>query len=130
MPVDPKTIAMKKKIIICDDELPILDVLTLALSNDIHEIIPTSKSTELKAIIEDTEPDLLIVDLQMPFVKGDDIVREIKSSDRHGHIKVLMISASLSGREIADNCGADAFLAKPFDLDELEDLVKNLTNLG
>ncbi|MNK17447.1 Transcriptional regulatory protein YycF [compost metagenome] len=121
---------MKRKIIICEDNTLILDVLALALTNECQEVIIVSQSRELMTIIEEQQPDLLITDLQMPWVAGDEIVLALKASEKHSSIKVIMISASLKGKEIAAACGADAFLAKPFELDELEYLVDKLCPSG
>ncbi|MGE8426756.1 MAG: response regulator [Sphingobacterium sp.] len=117
---------MKKKIVICDDELLILDVLSIALENDSIEVISTSKSTELIALIEIAQPDLLLIDLQMPWLTGDKIIRELKTAQQFDHIPIIMMSASGRGERVAAECGADAFLAKPFELDDLYDLVEKV----
>lgn len=114
---------MKKKIVICDDEVSILDVLSIALADDNIEVIPTSKSNELFSLIDTNKPDLLIIDLQMPWLPGDQVVRELKSSEKHKQLPVIMVSASGKGEKAAAECGADAFLAKPFELDDLYQLV-------
>ncbi len=121
---------MKRKIIICEDDTLILDVLGLALANENQEVISVAHSPELMDTIDERQPDLLIVDLQMPWLAGDDIVRQLKASEKYSSIKVIMMSASLQGKAIADACGADAFLAKPFELDELEFLVAKLCPPG
>ncbi|MGJ1535416.1 response regulator [Sphingobacterium multivorum] len=117
---------MKKKIVICDDELLILDVLTIALESDSVEVISTSKSTELIALIEIVQPDLLIIDLMMPWLTGDELVRELKTGQKYSHMPIIMMSASARAPRVADECGADAFLAKPFELDDLYDLVEKV----
>ncbi len=120
---DPK---MKKKIVICDDEVLILDVLSLALEDENTEIIQTTKSTDLFSIINVNKPDLLIIDLQMPWQAGDQIVRELKNSKNHNQLPVIMVSASLKGEKAAAECRADAFLAKPFNLEDLYRVVKKV----
>lgn len=114
---------MKKKIVICDDEVLILDVLSIALADDNVEVFSTSKSKEIFSLIENTKPDLLIIDLQMPWLSGDEVVRELKSSEQHKKLPVIMVSASGKGEKAAADCGADAFLAKPFELDDLYQIV-------
>lgn len=117
---------MKRKIIVCDDDALILDVIALALVNDNNDVITVSQSRKLLTIIDEKEPDLLIVDLQMPWLTGDELIRKLKRSEKYNPIKVIMMSASLKGKALADACGADAFLAKPFGLDELEYLIDKL----
>ena len=86
-------------------------------------MISTSKSTELIALIEITQPDLLIIDLQMPALTGDKVVAELKTTQQYSHLPIIMMSASGRGERVAAECGADAFLPKPFDLNDLYDLV-------
>ncbi|WP_367331229.1 response regulator [Sphingobacterium multivorum] len=121
---------MKRKIIICEDDTLILDVLELALANENQEVIPVAHSPRLMSTIDEKQPDLLIVDIQMPSLAGDEIVRQLKASEKYSSIKVIMMSASLQGKAIAADCGADAFLAKPFELGELEFLVDKLCPPG
>lgn len=117
---------MKKKIMICDDQVIILELLSHVLADDNIEVIQTSKSTELLSLIDNTEPDLLIIDFQMPNLTGDQIVRELKRSEKYKQLPVIMVSASVSGEMVALECGADAFLAKPFDLKDLYLLVEKI----
>ncbi|MEI2272973.1 response regulator [Sphingobacterium sp. ML3W] len=117
---------MSKKIIICDDEALILDVLALALTNDKTDVIATTKNMEIMPLIDAVRPDLLLTDLQMPKVSGDTIVREIRNSEKFSQLPVIIMSASSLGEQAARDCGADGFLAKPFDLDDLYFLVDKL----
>ncbi|QMV71147.1 response regulator [Sphingobacterium paramultivorum] len=86
----------------------------------------TSKSTELIPLINSTQPDLLIIDLQMPWLTGDEVVRELKTAQQHRHLPIIMMPASGKGQRVASGWGADAFLAKPFDLVDLYPLVEKV----
>lgn len=120
---------MKKKIVICDDEHLILDVLSIALESENIEVIGTSKSKELYSLIARTEPDLLIIDLQMPWLAGDQVVRELKGSEKYKGLPIIMVSASRKGEKAAAECGADAFLAKPFELEDLYQVVEKVMSM-
>ncbi|WP_286895184.1 MULTISPECIES: response regulator [Sphingobacterium] len=117
---------MIKKIVVCDDETFILNVLELALKNEFREVYLVSKSRELIASVEEIEPDIILLDIEMPWLSGDDILRELRSSEKNRNIPVIMMSASSRGKQIASESGADAFLAKPFELDDLLLLVDKL----
>lgn len=117
---------MKKKIVVCDDDATILQVLELALKNEFRDVYLVSKSIELIASIEEIDPDIILLDIEMPWLSGGDILRELRSSEKHQNIPVIMMSASSRGKQIASERGADAFLAKPFELDDLLLLVDKL----
>ncbi len=117
---------MKKKIVICDDDAIILSVLELALKSEFREVYLVLKSRELIASIVEIDPDILILDIDMPWLYGDDILRELRASEKHRNIPVIMMSASSRGKQLASECGADAFLAKPFELDDLFLLVDKM----
>jgi len=117
---------MKKKIVVCDDDATIRNVLELALKNEFSEVYLVSKSRELIASVEEIDPDIILLDIEMPWLSGGDILRELRSSEKHQNIPVIMMSSSSRGKQIASECGADAFLAKPFELDDLLLLVDKL----
>ncbi|WP_426791316.1 response regulator [Sphingobacterium sp. WOUb80] len=117
---------MKMKIVVCDDETVILNVLELALKNEFREVYLVSKSRELIASVEEIEPDIILLDIEMPWLSGGDILRELRNSKKHRNIPVIMMSASSRGKQIASESGADAFLAKPFELEDLFLLVDKM----
>jgi len=118
---------MKKKIVICDDDALILNVLELALKNERNDVYLVSKSRELVGIVDEVYPDILILEIDMPWLSGDDIVRELRKSEKHADLPVILMSTKSHGKQIASDCGADAFLSKPFELDDLFLLVDKLS---
>jgi CheY-like chemotaxis protein len=115
-----------KKILICDDDEGIIDVLSLMLEDTGHNIIAETNSLNAYAIIEAEKPDLMILDLWMPVLSGDQILNRIRMSPQHQTLPVIVISASRDGEEIAKNAGATIFIAKPFDMDHLLAVVQDL----
>lgn len=112
-----------KKILICDDDLGILDMLELILEDTGHQIITESNSLNVRSILDIEQPDLLILDLWMPVLSGDQVLRMLRENPQTKNMPVIVISASTDGKEIADKAGATDFLAKPFDVEELTSLV-------
>jgi DNA-binding response OmpR family regulator len=108
-----------KKIIICDDDEGIVDVLEMFLENTGHKIIPECNSLNVKTLIESEKPDLIILDLWMPVVSGDQILRMIRSTAETKDIPVIVMSASRDGADIAAAAGASEYIAKPFDFDNV-----------
>nr|WP_294901073.1 response regulator [uncultured Pedobacter sp.] len=117
-----------KKILICDDDEGILDVLGLILEETGHTIISEINSLNVRAVMEQQNPDLIILDLWMPVLSGDQILQMIRKNPSYKDLPVIIISASRDGEQIATDAQANAFIAKPFDYDHLLEVVKSLIN--
>ncbi len=108
----------QKKILIADDDPAILEVLTLFLEDVGYEVEATHDGRSLQAF-EPGTADLLLLDIWMSGWNGRDICRFLKSQEQTRHLPIVLFSASKETERIAREAGADDFLAKPFDLDEL-----------
>jgi DNA-binding response OmpR family regulator len=71
-------------------------------------------------------PQLFIIDLQLPGVDGLGLCRMIRASETMGSVPVLLLSASAQRERLALEAGADAFLAKPFGMQQLRSEVLRL----
>ncbi|MCJ8209253.1 response regulator [Mucilaginibacter sp. RS28] len=120
----------KKKVLVCDDDTGILEMLELALESDETVIITESNSLNVIPLIEKEKPDLILLDLWMPVLSGDQILRAIRQQTDTQSLPVIIISASLDGAKIARENGANDFLAKPFDIDELFNRVCKQIEVG
>jgi DNA-binding response OmpR family regulator len=119
---------MSKKVLICDDDEGILDMLTMILEDAGFETISEINSLNVNKLIEQEQPDLLLLDLWMPVLSGDQVLKMLKKNPETSNLPVIIISASIEGEKIATEAGANNFIAKPFDLDELIDKVQELLN--
>ncbi|KFC20548.1 response regulator [Chryseobacterium sp. FH1] len=108
-----------KKIMICDDDHGILEVLEMMLEIEGFTVFRESNSTNLLSEIKRTSPDLLLMDLWMPVLSGDQILKVIRTSEEFKNLPVIILSASVDGKEIANNAGANGFIPKPFNMDEM-----------
>lgn len=117
---------MPAKIMICDDDEGILDLLELVLRDEGYETIPEINSLNVSQIVDREHPDLLLLDLWMPVLSGDQVLRTLRDNPKTRKLPVIIISASNDGKSIAMNAGATDFVSKPFDLDKLVNRVKNL----
>ncbi len=120
---------MPDKILICDDDEGILDLLDLVLSDD-YSVIPEINSLNVGSILQREQPDLVILDLWMPVLSGDQVLQAIRKNTATANLPVIVISASHDGQHIAMDAGADAFIAKPFDIDVLLNTVKDVLTRG
>lgn len=113
-----------KKIMICDDDQDILDVLDIMLEIEGYTVITEIDSTNIINKIKDRSPDLLLLDLWMPVLSGDQVLKIIRGTKEIENLPVIILSASVDGNDIANNAGANAFIPKPFNMDEVVDVIK------
>jgi len=117
---------MPKKIMIADDDPGIVDAIEMLLEFEGYEVLSTiDGSTVLD--MKNELPDLLLLDIWMSGEDGRDICKKLKLSDITKNIPVIMVSASKDIKESAMAAGADDFLAKPFEMNDLLTKIKNLT---
>lgn len=114
-----KTHDMPKKILVCDDQEDILDLLYVILTKQGYQVVLTSNGRKIEAVIQAELPDLLLLDLRMPNRSGDQITQALKNDPGMRALPVLIISANSRAEEIAEKCGADGFIPKPFSIPQL-----------
>jgi len=108
-----------KTILICDDDEGILDMLEIVLEGSGYKTVPVQNSLNLYEVIEREHPDLLLLDLWMPVLSGDQVLKTLRKNPKTYGLPIIVISASRDGKQIAVDAGATDFMAKPFDLDFL-----------
>jgi DNA-binding response OmpR family regulator len=107
------------KILIIDDDKSILDALTLTLEDAGYSIDTIYKGEQTYKKIESFRPHLILLDVLMSGKDGREICKNIKQNPNTQHIPIIMISAHPSAEKTIKECGANAFLAKPFDTEVL-----------
>lgn len=108
----------KKRLMIADDDRGVVDFLTILLDFEGYDVTSTSNGTTLLNLTGEL-PDLLLLDIWMSGVDGRDICKYLKQQRHTSHLPILMISASKDIEQSAIDAGANAFLAKPFEMEEL-----------
>ena len=119
-----------KTILICDDDESVIEILTLVLRSQGFAVISEVNSLNIFAIIKDGQPDLLLVDFWMPALNGDEVIRNLKNDPSTKNLPVILISASVDAELVAAQTGADAFIAKPFQLEELLAVIQSKLSLN
>jgi DNA-binding response OmpR family regulator len=112
-----------KKVLICDDDEGIIDLLEVMLDDAPFEVITELRSSNMLHLITTEQPDLIVLDLWMPVVSGDQILTMIRANADTAKLPVIVISASRDGERVAMAAGASAYVAKPFDIEELGELI-------
>lgn len=107
-----------KKVLIADDDKDIVEVLGIMLELEGYEIATISSGNVVQAV-QQGQPHVVLLDIRMSGQDGREICRLLKQTDGTKDIPVVMISANHDGRVMALEAGADDFLGKPFEMDEL-----------
>jgi DNA-binding response OmpR family regulator len=118
---------MGKKILVVDDETDLLKVTLLRLKKTGYEAFGCADGRGVLDMARQIIPDLIILDVYLPVINGDDVAKILKKDDKLKHIPIILISASTRTLdEKAWGSGADAYLAKPFEPEELISTVKKI----
>ncbi|MFW6248195.1 MAG: response regulator [Bacteroidota bacterium] len=115
-------------ILVIDDSTTNVVLIEAVLSEMGYHIIPTLNAKEAYKAIEKKVPDLILLDLLMPRISGYDFLKQIKSSEETKNIPVIVISAVTDQPNVQKimNMGADEFINKPLDIEELVEKVENI----
>ena len=110
---------------VVDDSIVIRKMVEIALEEDDYKIITAISGKEGMQLLDQENPNLVILDMMLPDMNGIDLLKAIKASKG---IPVIMLSGKDSPQliETAKGVGADDFLPKPFRDEELIDKVKTL----
>jgi DNA-binding response OmpR family regulator len=115
-----------KKIMIADDDPGIVDAVEMLLEFEGYRVTTTVDGSTVLDMKEEL-PDLLLLDIWMSGEDGRDICRQLKATAATKNIPVIMVSASRDIEESALAAGADDFLAKPFEMNDLLAKIEKLT---
>jgi two-component system alkaline phosphatase synthesis response regulator PhoP len=116
---------MPKCIFVCDDDQGIIDFTSIILEEKGYFVVACRNSEEIfHSIAQKKIPDLIFLDLWIPDLGGAEIVKRLKKIPEVQNTPVIIFSASKDTQKITSELNVAAFLQKPFDIDEMEGLVK------
>jgi two-component system response regulator VicR len=113
------------RVLVVDDELPIVDLLTYNLKRAGYEVLVAGDGQEGLAVAQRERPDLIILDLMLPRLDGFEVCRTLR---REQDVPIIMLTARESeiDRVVGLELGADDYVVKPFSVRELMVRVKNV----
>ena len=117
-----------KKILIVDDEQDILKVVKFRLIKAGYDVITASNGQEGLDTARAIKPDLLLLDLSMPLLNGDEVCKRLKADPATKHIPIILMTASSKGvkDENIFMAGMDDRILKPFEPEDLFEKIKKL----
>jgi two-component system response regulator MprA len=111
--------AVGARVLVADDDRAIRDALVRALELEGYVALAAPNGAEALALIREVTPDLVLLDLMMPIVDGLTVCRVMRAEKDRTPVLMLTARTETSDRVVGLDAGADDYLAKPFELDEL-----------
>lgn len=116
------------RILIAEDNAEIRTLVSSILIEEGHKVGVAQNGQQALQMVMEDPPDLLVLDLMMPRMDGYTVLKELRSSGIKEQMKILILTAKTSESDWARGykLGADSYLTKPFDTDELIDGIEDL----
>jgi DNA-binding response OmpR family regulator len=117
---------MPKKILVVDDETELLKALSIRLKTSGYEVITASDGQEGLEKAKSLNPDLIVLDILMPKMDGYEVCRMLKFDEKYKSIPVIMLTAKAQDidKAMGKKVGADDYITKPFETQDLVDKIK------
>lgn len=117
----------KKKILIFDDDTATLEVVSIIFQEIGYEVEMAETVDHIISIVSVFLPDLILMDINIPMIGGLEATRLLKNHESYHAIPVIFVTAKNDVARISSQASADGYLSKPFNIDELEEIVTKLT---
>ncbi|MHA6768110.1 response regulator transcription factor [Sphingobium ummariense] len=111
----------KKKILVCDDDELLIELLTYRLEGKGYEVVVARDGAEAVSLAGQHLPDAIVLDMMMPVMDGQQVLRRLREAPETAHIPIVMLTARKQQNDIVDalELGASDYLVKPFIPEEL-----------
>ena len=111
---------MSKRILVIDDDEDILEILHIVFQEEGYDVV-LSNTGEAAEHIQVIHPDLILLDVRIEgsAKRGDEICAELKERYKEEKMPVILVSAETDLEVLANQCGADHYISKPFDIYQL-----------
>lgn len=126
-PTIPKTTDKRNVLLLAEDDNDTLEFLTECLSAE-YQVIRVSDGKEALETAQTINPDIIISDVVMPGLSGDELCRKLKSDVATSHIPIILLTALCERENIiwGLEAGANDYITKPFDLSVLKARIRNI----
>lgn len=117
--------APKRRVLVVDDDPEILDLIRIILESEGHEVLTLTSGQEAVALVREHAPDVVLLDIVMRARHGMDVLAELRRAVPN--VRVVLLSGAVQHVnnmvDIARALGAEDFIEKPFDAQQLLDVV-------
>ena len=127
-PDSAPTKATKGRILVIDDSELVLEITREALEAAGYEVVTNSSWLEVNAAIRDHRPDLILLDLVMPSIKGESLCEILKRSSFSAEIPIVIFSSKSESevKRLAEDAGADGWIVKRMNKKDITEQVDRL----
>jgi DNA-binding response OmpR family regulator len=115
-----------KKVLVVDDDMDILTLVKMALTMNGLEVETLSRWERIGGAISDFGPGLILLDISLGTADGREICKSLKAAEETRDIPVVLFSANIEFQKGLEECKAQGFIAKPFELAHLVETVRSL----
>ena len=116
---------MQQCVLIYDDDIEILKVCKVILESQNYRVEVVSTCENILNDIDGMKPDIILMDLWIPEIGGENAIRIMRQNPQTSHIPVILFSANDEIEKISKRINANGFLKKPFDILMLRQTIKN-----
>jgi len=116
----------RARILVVEDRVEVLEVVSRTLTESGYDVLTAQDGESGLATALDQSPDLLILDIGLPKANGLDVARELRERGFRAPVLMLTARVTIGDRVAGLDAGADDYLVKPFDVDELVARVRAL----
>jgi excisionase family DNA binding protein len=123
----------RRRVLVVDDDEAIVEMFTELLERDGRFQVKTaSTGYEAGMLTEQFHPDVMLLDFKLPDINGTAVCRAIRSNPNHEHIRIIAISGVADPDEVEElrAAGADEFIRKPFDINEVIARISDLASVA
>ena len=113
---------MKKKILYIEDDPDMADIVSEIMQYEEYEVI-TDSGKAMHKLLKENDIGLVLMDEGLSWCWGSNLCKELRSDERTADIPIIMISAVREIDDIAQHCGANAYIRKPFEIYDVIDAV-------
>jgi len=110
---------MAKKICVLEDNDDIRELIEMVFEAEAFDVVSFSTVTEFTAKVPSVQPDVFLLDVMLPDGNGLEVCRKLREDEATTHIPIVIMTANSRMDKMMENCDADDFIAKPFDIDDL-----------
>lgn len=122
----------QKKILIADDEEDVVTSLRFSLEKQGYQCLTAYDGKEALDMAKRENPDLMLLDIMMPKMNGYKVARLLKFDQKYKHIPIVMLTARTQerDRDLGNETGADTYVTKPFEMDDLLEVIDGILRSG
>ncbi len=113
----------KRIVLVADDDFDLLQLVKMQLQQAGFAVQLSLNGKGVIKMAQEDLPDVILLDITMDGISGGDICRKLKSNGQTAAIPVIMISANDNIADVAQHCGANDFVRKPFNVQAIREII-------